>query len=229
MKPLKIFIGFDSKETVAFHTLAQSILSRATQPIALVPVNLLNLTQYYLRPFDARQSNSFSFSRFLVPYLCDFQGYALFMDCDMLVRCDIAELFEKIDASKAVSLVKHDYKSRVDEKYLGTKQYNYPRKNWSSLVLWNCEHEKNKVVTPEFIANQDAATLHRFLWLDEDDIGGLSVAWNWLVGEYENPTDDVKIVHWTLGGPYFNEYRNVDFADEWNKLKEAINYCQQRF
>jgi hypothetical protein len=227
MKPLKIFIGYDAKETVAFHTLAQSIMLRSTSPVAIIPVNLQNLSTAYKRSHDNRQSNEFSFSRFLVPYLCDYDGIALFMDCDMLVRCDITKLFESVDPTKAVSVVQHKYESKVEKKYLGNKQYHYPRKNWSSVIVWNAAHPKNKIVTPDFVANEDAATLHRFLWLEDDEIGNLGKEWNWLVGEYDEDGTDVKIVHWTLGGPYFNEYQDVAYSDEWRNVKKTVNYCAQ--
>jgi hypothetical protein len=129
---------------------------------------------------------------------------------------------------KAVYVVKHTYEPRNDVKYLNTVQYRYPRKNWSSVVLWNCEHIKNKTVTPDFVNTAEALELHRFSWLEDGDIGELDIRWNWLVGEYESPPYDVKNVHWTVGGPYFNEYANVDFADEWFNERNNINYCLQK-
>lgn len=227
METLKIFIGYDPKEAVAFHTLAHSILFYASVPVSITPVNLKNLKGIYKRQHDNRQSNTFSFSRFLVPYLSGYEGLALFLDCDMMLRCDVKELFDSANPKHAVHVVKHDYSSKVSTKYLGTKQYNYPRKNWSSVILWNCAHPKNKNVDLDFVAKADAATLHRFLWLKDEEIGELDVRWNWLVGEYDNPPKDVKNVHWTLGGPYFKEYTDVDFADEWRDCFSQITYCAQ--
>ena len=227
MKTLKIFIGYDPKEAVAFHVLCHSLLERSSKPISIIPINLRNLKDLYSRQHDQRQSNEFSFSRFLVPYLCDFEGFGIYMDCDMLALGDISTVLNDINESHAVSVVKHDYESKVKVKYLGNKQYSYPRKNWSSFIVWNCAHPSNKEVNPDFIGDADAATLHRFLWLKDDEIGELSVNWNWLVGEYDNPTKDIKVLHWTLGGPYFDEYANTEFSDEWRKELDSMNFCKQ--
>lgn len=231
MSVLNIFIGYDQKETVAWHVLAQSLIETSSRPLAIHPVNLKNYGPLYTRDGDNRQSNEFSFSRFLVPSLSKYSGQALFMDCDMMMRVDVASLFEEYggDKSKAVHVVKHDYSPKSDVKYLGNVQYSYPRKNWSSFVLWNCSHPSNKVVTSEFVASADAATLHRFSWLKDEEIGELDVNWNWLVGEYAdaNQHENVKNVHWTIGGPYFNEYSDVDFSDEWQQMLKKTNYCMQ--
>ena len=227
MKTLKIFIGYDPKEAVAFHVLSHSLLERSSKPISIVPINLRNLKNLYSRQHDQRQSNEFSFSRFLVPYLCDYEGFGVYMDCDMLALGDISTVLNDIDENHAVSVVKHDYESKVKVKYLGNKQYSYPRKNWSSFIVWNCAHQSNNAVNPDFIGDADAATLHRFLWLKDEEIGELSVNWNWLVGEYDNPTEDIKVLHWTLGGPYFEDYSNTEFSDEWRKEFESMTFCKQ--
>lgn len=226
---LKVYIGFDPKEAVAFHVLSDSIMRLSSGPVCIVPLITEQLikSKVYLREYDRRQSNAFSFTRFLVPHLSDYKGKSIFMDCDMLLRGDIYQVLEEIDENAAVSVVKHDYVSSVKTKYLGTKQYSYPRKNWSSFVVWNCAHEKNRQVNPEFVKSQDAATLHRFLWLHDDEIGSLDLKWNWLVGEYTNPPKNVMNLHWTLGGPYFNEYRNTEFAEEWFKQRTLTNHCDQ--
>ena len=229
-KLLKIFIGFDQVESVAWHTMAHSILARSSQPVAIIPVNLANLKGLYTRPRDPRQSNEFSFSRFLVPYLSGYEGYAAFFDCDMMLRTDINEMFEvaKQDPGKAVYVVKHDYEPRDDVKYLNNVQYKYPKKNWSSVVLWDCSHPANKNITLDFVNTATPAELHRFSWLKDEEIGELDVRWNWLVGEYDEPPVDVKNVHWTIGGPYFEEYKNVDFSEEWYKEKGSMENCLQR-
>lgn len=230
MTPFKIFIGYDPVESVAWHTLAHSILSRSSIPVSFIPVNIRNLKEIYKRQRDPKQSNEFSFSRFLVPYLSNYEGYALFMDCDMMLRTDIAELEKVIDEQpgKAVYCVQHSYKPHDTVKYLDTVQYEYPRKNWSSVVLWNCAHPSNKVVDADFVNNAAALDLHRFTWLKDEEIGELDVRWNWLVGEYANPPEDVKNVHWTVGGPYFKEYENVDFSEEWFEERALMNHCMQR-
>lgn len=227
---IKIFIGYDPVESTAWHTFAHSIFRHSSRPVAIVPVNIANLKNIYTRERDPKQSNEFSFTRFLVPYLCDYKGYGIFFDCDMLLRCDVAEMFEATisQPDKAVYVVKHDYQPRNDIKYLNAVQYKYPRKNWSSVVLWNCEHPSNRTVTPEFVNTGSPMDLHRFTWLQDEQIGDLDVRWNWLVGEYDSPPHDVKNVHWTVGGPYFEEYKDADFADEWFSESERVKYCLQR-
>jgi hypothetical protein len=154
------------------------------------------------------------------------------MDCDMMLRSDIYSVIETYasDDSKAVFVVKHDYESKLKVKYLNKVQYSYPKKNWSSFVLWNNAHPSNALVNPELVNSAEASFLHRFSWLKDSEIGELPVSWNWLVGEYvlNNQCPVVNNVHWTLGGPYFNEFENVDFADEWRALKEEVTFCLQR-
>jgi hypothetical protein len=227
---IKVFVGYDPVESIAWHTMASSIYRNSSKPVAIIPVYLKNLNGVVSRPRDPKQSNEFSFSRFVVPYLCNYEGYAVFFDCDQLLRTDINEIFDVLNEQpgKAVYVVKHEYEPRNDIKYLNNVQYKYPRKNWSSVVLWNCAHEKNRNVTTEFINKADALDLHRFTWLEDNEIGELDVRWNWLVGEYGRPPSDVKNVHWTIGGPYFNEYKNTDFANEWRNERDNINYCKQK-
>jgi len=227
---IKVFIGYDHIESVAWHTMAASIYRQSSRPVAIVPVNLANLKGIFNRPRDPKQSNEFSFSRFLVPYLCNYVGQGIFFDCDQMLRTDIAEIFSVIEEQpgKAVYVVKHTYEPRDDVKYLNTVQYKYPRKNWSSVVLWNCDHFKNRIITPNFINSAEGLVLHRFSWLEDDDIGELDIRWNWLVGEYDDPPKDIKNVHWTVGGPYFNEFRDVDFSQEWLDERELMLFCLQK-
>lgn len=229
-KLLKVFIGYDPVESVAWHTMAHSVFSKSSRPVAIIPVNLANLKHIYYRERDPKQSNEFSFTRFLVPYLSEYEGYAAFFDCDMMLRADITELFAiaQQNPEKAIHVVQHDYQPRDGIKYLNNVQYKYPRKNWSSVVLWNCAHPSNKVVTPEMVNTATAMDLHRFTWLKDEEIGSLNVRWNWLVGEYDEPPTDVKNVHWTVGGPYFEEYKDADFAEEWFNEKEKMSNCLQR-
>ena len=213
MERVKIFIGYDPKEAIAFHTLVQSIINKATIPFDIVPLDIKNLPMY-TRKVDDKQSNEFSFTRFLVPYLSSYKGISIYLDCDMMLRTDIREVLKEVN-DKPVYLVKHNYTPKDKYKYLGAKQYSYPRKNWSSFVVWNCSHDSNKLVTDSFVNTASAAELHQFKFLKDNEIGELDVCWNWLVGEYNDPPDDVKNVHWTLGGPWLKEYKDVDFADEW--------------
>ncbi|MDB2516492.1 hypothetical protein N9X22_04415 [Planktomarina temperata] len=231
MKTLPIYVGYDPKESVAWHVMVQSLMEASCHPLSIHPVNLENYKHFFKRSTDARQSNEFSFSRFLVPYLQNYQGLAVFMDCDMMLRADVAELFEiaNSDLSKAVHVVKHDYEPKEKIKYLGNRQYSYPRKNWSSVVVWNCAHPSNKSVDLEFVSNGTGAELHRFSWLNDNEIGSLDLEWNWLVGEYSTSSSKelVKNVHWTVGGPYFKEYSDVEFSGEWREMSAKAFRCDQ--
>lgn len=228
-EPLSIFIGYDPKMRVSWHTLAHSLIEKSSIPISLHPVNIKNYKSFFNRKRDPKQSNSFSFSRFCVPYLMNYRGLALFMDSDMLIRYDIAVLLKEVEKenNKAVHVVKHDYSSKKSSKFHGKMNYNYPRKNWSSFVLWNCSHPKNKILTPSFFNSASGLELHRFTWLSDDEIGELNIRWNWLVGDYNNTPNDVRNIHWSIGGPYFNEYKDVEFSEEWNLAHRMMNYCKQ--
>jgi lipopolysaccharide biosynthesis glycosyltransferase len=157
----------------------------------------------------------------------EYKGWAIFMDGDMLLRDDIEKLWALRDESKAVMVVKHNYKTKMTEKYLGSKNEDYPRKNWSSVILWNCGHPANAVVTPEFIQNATGAQVHRFTWLPDELVGELPAEWNWLDIEYAwNPA--AKLVHYTLGTPCFHEFSDQgDFANEWHREKIYVDYCLQ--
>jgi lipopolysaccharide biosynthesis glycosyltransferase len=149
------------------------------------------------------------------------------MDGDMLLRDDITKLWNLRDDSKAVLVVKHNYKTKMKEKYLGAKNEDYPCKNWSSVVLWNCSHPKNKILTPEFIQSATGAQLHRFTWLEESDIGELPIEWNWLPDEF-GPNPNAKLLHYTLGTPSFHEFATTPMGDEWHREKIFTDYCLQR-
>jgi lipopolysaccharide biosynthesis glycosyltransferase len=210
---IKIFVGFDPREAVAFHTFSHSVLEHASVPVAITPLVLRSLPGYEEMHRDG--SNTFIYSRFLTPMLCGFEAWALFADGDMVCRADIAELWAMRDPGKAVQVVQHDYQTKACTKYLGNKNQNYPRKNWSSVVLWNCAHPKNRVLTPAFVMQQGGAFLHRFSWLDDAEIGALPAEWNWLTTEYDdNP--DAKLLHYTLGTPCFEDYWQAPMAGEWH-------------
>jgi len=226
MEPIKIFIGYDHAESVAWHVLAHSILMRSSAPVSLIPINIGNIDKsVFNRPRDQKQSNEFAFTRWLVPYLCNYRGCAIFMDCDMLLRTDITELVKLYDEQYAVQVVKHDYVPKDDIKYLGNKQTSYNKKNWSSVMMFNCA--ACKMLTPEYINTASGLELHQFKWLSSDDmIGALPATWNWLVGEYDyNP--HVGIVHFTVGGPYFKEYAHCDYSAEWRREYAGMTNCAQ--
>lgn len=209
---IKIVVGFDQREAIAFHTFTQSVIEKSSLPITFVPLAINTLKGYTETHND--RSNDFIYSRFLTPYLCNFEGWAIFADGDMICQTDIKELWDLKDQSKAVLVVKHNYQTKAHKKYLGNINENYPKKNWSSLVLWNCSHPKHKILTPNFIANQTGKYLHRFSWLDETDIGELPIEWNWLAIEYP-PNEASKLIHYTLGTPCFDTYRETEMASYW--------------
>lgn len=211
---IRLFVGYDSREAVAYHTFCHSVIERSSAPISITPLALRNLSDYTEGHTDG--SNDFIYSRFLVPYLCNFSGWAVFADGDMLCLSDIAELWDLRDPTKAVQVVQHDYQTCEKTKYLGAKNEDYPRKNWSSVIIWNCNHPANRVLTPEFVAGQTGAFLHRFGWVEDFSIGELPVDWNWLAIEYpELKRHMPKLVHYTLGTPCFEGYHNRDFAKRW--------------
>lgn len=221
------YVGYDDVEPVAYHTLSESIIQNSSRPVAICPVKESLFKHFYGRPRDPKQSNEFSFTRFLVPYLQNYSGWAVFSDCDMLMLGDLDELWQQIDATKAVMVVKHDYEPTSQTKYLDNVQYPYPRKNWSSVILWNCGHFANRRLTPEYIEKSEGLHLHRFQWLNDDQIGEISVNWNHLVGEYA-PNEDAKLVHYTIGGPWFYEYANCEFHEEWENYRNKMAGCAQR-
>ncbi len=210
---IRLTIGYDEREAVAYHTFCQSVLEKSSMSVSFVPLNLSSIKTYIESHNDG--SNAFIYSRFLTPYIFSFDGWAIFADGDMICRADIADLWANRDESKAVLCAKHEYKTKANGKYLGNKNQDYPRKNWSSLVLWNCGHPANKILTPEFISSQTGAFLHRFQWLEDSLIGELSKDWNWLTTEYED-NYNAKLLHYTLGTPCFKDYWSTDMSDEWH-------------
>lgn len=213
---LKLYVGFDPREAAVYHVFCQSVIDHASGPVAFIPLHRAMLDN-----FDGQQdgTNAFIFSRYLVPYLNDYEGFALFCDGDQVVTDDIYELYNLKDESKAVQVVQHDYQTQSDRKYIGTPlendNINYPRKNWSSVVLWNCGAKANKILTPDFVSRAGGSLLHRFEWLNDDEVGNLPIEWNWLVGEYpENPT--AKLYHHTLGSPGFFHYQDCEGSKIWN-------------
>ncbi|MBM10057.1 MAG: glycosyltransferase [Magnetovibrio sp.] len=224
---IRIFIGFDPRETVAYHVLSHSIHARATEPVSIAPLMLSQLTNIMTRARNPLQSTDFSFSRFITPYLCEFEGWAIFMDCDMLVLDDIQKLWALRDDKYAVMCVKHEHEPKEETKFLGTTQTRYEKKNWSSVMLFNCA--KCTALTVDYVNNASGLDLHRFNWLDDDTlIGEIPHRWNLLVG-YDRtlPTSEVSNLHYTIGGPYFKEYEKTDYAVEWFDERDAMLRCDQ--
>jgi len=216
---IKIVVGFDQRESVAYHTFCQSIIEYASIPVSFTPLAINTLKGY--EETHADKSNDFIYSRFLTPYLNQYQGWAIFADGDMLCQADIKELWDLRDEAKALLVVKHEYETKAHQKYLGNINENYPRKNWSSVILWNCKHPKQKILTPKFIASQTGKYLHRFSWLDDNDIGELPKEWNWLAIEYPE-NRQAKLIHYTLGTPCFKDYQNTDMSDLWHNTQKRV-------
>jgi lipopolysaccharide biosynthesis glycosyltransferase len=224
--PVPIFCGFDPREAAGFHTFCQSVIERSSVPVSFIPLHgpLLN--------FDGQRdgTNAFIYSRFLVPYLQHFNGWAIFLDAsDMVCVDDIVKLWnlrEQYQFNKAVAVVKHDYKTKHERKYIGTPMeadnLDYPGKNRSSLILWNCSHYANRRLTPELVTESPGSFLHRFQWLGDDQIGELPPEWNCLSGEQD--TAGASLLHFTLGSPGFKHYANSDGSLHWHRArKNALN------
>lgn len=199
---IRLFTGHDPREAEGLAVFIHSVLKYASEPVSIAP----------LGGKQKDGTNRFTYSRFQVPQLCNFEGWAIFADgCDMLMQADIAELWNLRDEKYAVMCVKHDYQTRHPLKYQGTameaKNQDYPRKNWSSLMLWNCGHPANKAV----IESQ------QFAWLTDDLIGDLPRTWNVLVDE-EIP----KILHWTAGMPGFKAYQDAPMAHAWHLTRAEM-------
>lgn len=223
---IRVFIGFDPREDVAFSVLAHSIHRRSSQPVAIAPVALSQLGDVYRRARNPLQSTEFSFSRFLTPYLCGYEGWAVFMDCDMLVLDDIAKLWALRDERYAVQVVKHVHVPKEDTKFLGAVQTKYEKKNWSSVMLMNCG--RCRALTPDYVNAATGLELHQFKWLGDDGlIGELPERWNHLVG-YDAPRKDAALVHYTIGGPYFDEYAGCEYAREWHAERDSMLHVEQR-
>jgi hypothetical protein len=222
----RVFIGFDSKEVVAYHVLCQSILEHSSIPVAFTPIALSTLDGIFTRERNQLQSTEFSFSRFLVPYLSGYEGWSLFLDCDMLFRRDIAELWALRDDRYAAMCCKHDYTPKEDVKFLGQVQTKYEKKNWSSVMLFN--NARCTALSLDYVNSATGLQLHQFKWLENDDqIGAIPIGWNHLVGVYDYDPDAAN-VHFTEGGPYFYDYANADYAGDWNRAHDKINFVAQR-
>jgi len=217
---IAVFIGYDAREAVAFSVLSYSIQARATQPVSIAPLMLSQLKGVLDRERHPLQSTDFSFSRFLTPCLSGYAGWSVFMDCDMLMLDDIASLYTLRDDRYAVMVVKHNHVPKETTKFLGEPQSKYEKKNWSSVMLFN--NAKCRALTPDYVNTASGLDLHQFKWLGSDDlIGALPGRWNHLVG-YNPPRPDAALVHYTLGGPYFDAYRDCEYSKEWFTERDAM-------
>ena len=223
-KFIPIFIGYDFRERAATNVLIDSLYQHSTYPLSITPLVTSQLVKqgYHNRERDEKQSTDFSFTRFLVPFLMNFEGWAIFMDCDMLCFSDIGELWEQRNDKYSLLCVKHNHKPQEGKKFQGEIQSSYPKKNWSSLMLFNCK--KCKSLTIDYVNKSSGLDLHRFNWLESNNqIGSIKGdGWNRLLLE-DSVTKDFhkdgksKLVHWTLGGPWFKDQRNKGgtFSTAW--------------
>lgn len=224
---VKVYIGYDPREEEAYLVAEYSLRRHASIPLAVTPLRLeqLQAQGLALRPYrihrnslwdvlsDAPCSTEFSNTRFLTPLLAQ-SGWALFIDCDMLFLGDVRELFELADDSCAVMCVKHEHVPTEDVKMDGCEQTRYARKNWSSVMLFNCDHPANRRLTLEMINTRPGRDLHGFCWLYDDEIGALPAEWNWLVGVQPKPAFP-RLAHYTLGMPFMPGYERAEHSDLW--------------
>lgn len=225
----KLFVGYDSREDIAWQVCRHSILRHSSADLSVIPLRQDTLRELglYTRPLDATASTEFSLTRFLAPYLAAQSGWVLFCDCDFLFTGDVSEVFEGLDPAKAVYCVQHDYAPTHAVKMDGKHQTVYPRKNWSSFMLFNCDHPDVQALVPAVVNSAPPAYLHRFEWIkDQSHIGALDLQWNFLAGEYPAPSDTPRVIHYTNGGPWFDNWQDCDFAAEW--LHERDLYERER-
>ena len=225
---MKVFVGYDSREQIAYDVCEYSIL-KYNRNARVIPLKQDELREQklYWRDNDPLSSTEFTFTRFLVPHLCNYQGWALFVDCDFLFQINIEEIFALADDRYAAMVVKHDYNPPEGIKMDGQKQLAYPRKNWSSMILWNCGHPNNQKLTTDLVNKETGQFLHRFSWLKDDMIGELNCQYNWLVNHYHEPKDGKpKLIHYTEGGPWFENYQHCEYGYHWERMR--AEYVQSR-
>jgi hypothetical protein len=216
--PIRLYAGYDPREEAGYHAFCASVIQHASAPVTIAPLG----AQVVQRVYSGGQrdgTNAFNYLRFLIPFLQDFDGWAIFADgSDMVMRADIAQLAEFFDPYKAVQVVKHNYRTKHARKYVGTPMEagnsDYPRKNWSSLMIVNCAHYRWREMTPEKVASMPGSWLHRFEFIEDERIGELPKEWNWLVDEFGDNAD-AKLLHWTAGIPGFTKYAEAPMAAEW--------------
>lgn len=220
-EPIRIFVGYDEREPIAYHVFCESLISNAAQPLSITPLSLKLIARYYDEA-HSDGSNQFIYSRFLVPFLSNFEGFSIFFDGDMVLESSLAELLSGVNPMKAVSVVKHDYKTKYPKKYFGNVNEDYPRKNWSSVIVFNNSHTKNHQLTPEFVSSKSGSYLHRFSWLHDDEIGALASRFNWLVDEYP-PNECASLYHYTVGIPCIEGFTDSSHANRWFHYHKSMH------
>lgn len=214
---IPVYVGYDSRENIAYEVCKYS-LEKHSSDVEVIPLKQqkLRADEKYWRPTDPLSSTEFTFTRFLVPNLTGYEGWAIFCDCDFVWTVDVEEIIRQADPKYAVMVVKHDHTPPEGTKMDGCKQTAYPRKNWSSMILWNCAHPSNQELTLDLVNKESGQYLHRFSWLKDEEIGELSPEYNWLVGwNKESENLKPKVYHWTEGGPWFSNYRKCEYANLW--------------
>jgi len=223
---IRVFIGWDDREAIAYHVLSHSIQRLASEPVAVTSLRLSQLREILTRPRDPLQSTDFSFSRFLTPYLSGYEGWSIFMDCDMVMLEDIAGLHNLRDERYALMVVKHQHVPKQTVKFLGEPQSKYEKKNWSSVMLFN--NAQCRALTPEYVNSASGLDLHQFKWLAGDElIGALPNRWNHLVG-YDPPRKDVALLHYTEGGPWWVEYKDCAYSENWHEEHKKTLHSERR-
>ncbi|WP_026480078.1 hypothetical protein [Ahrensia sp. 13_GOM-1096m] len=223
---LRFFIGWDSREPIAYDVAKASLLANTNEDVSVSPIKLDELVKQglYTRDVDPLASTEFTYSRFFTPLLADFKGWAIFCDCDFLFFSDVANLRQYMRDDIAVACVKHDYTPTATTKMDGKAQTVYPRKNWSSFMIFNCDHPSTQKLTQQLINTESGAYLHRMQWAQDNEIGDVPTNWNWLEGWNEKPaTGYPNAVHFTNGGPWFKDWQDVDYAQEWRDWADKVD------
>ena len=222
---LKVYVGYDSREDIAWQVCRNSLLRHASRSVSVCPLRQPALRELglYTRPLDNTGTTEFSLTRFLTPYIAAHDGWSIFVDCDFVFTADIFGLVDALDTCKAVHVVQHDYRPAQIAKMDGRKQTAYPRKNWSSFMVFNGMAPCVKALTPAVVNSMTAAYLHRFDWIhDENLLGALDLSWNFLVGEYPMPPRLPNAIHYTNGGPWFENCRDVDYSELWMAERDIV-------
>jgi lipopolysaccharide biosynthesis glycosyltransferase len=219
---LKVYVGYDSREDIAWQVCRHSILRHSTRDIDVYPLKQWTLRELglYHRPAD-QAATEFSLTRFLTPYLAAHDGWSIFVDCDFLFTTNIYNVLDCCHKENSVAVVQHDYIPKNTIKMDGKTQSAYPKKNWSSFMVFNGAHPDVKALTPDVVNSVSPAHLHRFSWIrDESTIGSLPLGWNFLEGEYPKPQSAPHAIHYTNGGPWFENWTDVDYGELWTAERE---------
>ena len=224
---MKVYIGYDEREHEAAQVCAKTLREVTFGEIEpeFLCLSRLYASGLLTRPRDTRTlreydlvsnmhySTRFNISRFLTPILCQ-GGFALFLDCDMVFLTDPRQMLQEITSAHAVSVVKHEHAPTREVKMLEQAQRAYPRKNWSSVMLFNCDHPANRRLSLWDVNHRTRDELHEFYWLADDEIGALEPGWNWLVNEQPRP-QPLNIAHFTNGGPFNTDWPGAEHDDLW--------------